>query len=84
MKIPVWNGIKKTIDANRRVRTAQADYQQKHAQYVAFAEQVQQEVYELGQARIAAIQALEKAVAVIGKARMGIHADNSHQVSSID
>ena len=84
MKIPVWNGIKKTIDANKRVRTAQADYQQKHAQYMAFAEQVQQEIYGLGQARIAAVQALEKAVAVIGKARMGVHADNSHQISSIE
>ena len=84
MKIPVWNGIKKTIDANKRVKTAQADYQQKHVQYVAFAEHVQQEVYELGQARIAAIQALEKAVEIIGKSRMGAHADNSHQISSIE
>lgn len=81
MKIPVWNGIKKTIDANKRVRAAQADYQQKHAQYVAFAEQVQQEVYELGQARIAAIQALEKAVQVIGKARMGKHEDGAYEIS---
>ena len=51
---------------------------------MAFAEQVQQEIYELGQARIAAVQALEQAVAVIGKARMGVHADNSHQISSIE
>ena len=84
MKIPVWNGIKKTIDANKRVKAAQADYQQKHAQYVMFAEQVQQEVYELGQARILAVQALEKAVEVIGKARMGDRDDNLYQISSIE
>ena len=81
MKIPVWNGIKKTIDANKRVKTAQADYQQKHAQYVAFAEQVQQEIYGLGQARIAAVQALEKAVQVIGNARLGAHEDVSYPIS---
>ena len=81
MKIPVWNGIKKTIDANERVKTAQSDYQYKHAQYVVFAEQVQQDLYELGQARIAAVQALEKAVQVIGNARLGAHEDVSYPIS---
>ena len=84
MKIPVWNGIKKTRDANKRVKTAQADYQQKHAQYVAFAEQVQQEVYELGQARIAAVQALEKAVQAIGNARLSAHENVSYPISSAE
>jgi hypothetical protein len=81
MKIPVWNGIKKTIGANNRVKAAEADYLQTHARYVAFAEQVQREVYELGEARIAAIQTLGKAVPVIGKAKMGIHDDFAYEIS---
>ena len=84
MKIPIWNGIKKTIDSNRRVRSAHADYQQKHAQYVVFAELVQQEVHELGLARIAALQTLEEAMHVIGKAKMSAHDDNTYQISHND
>ena len=81
MKIPVWNGIKKTIASSKRVKLAPANYQQKHSQYIAFAELVQQEVHELGQVRIRALQALEEAVHVIGKAKMGIHDDNIYQIS---
>ena len=81
MRIPVWNGIKKTIDANKRVKAAEADYLQVHARYVAFAEVVQQDVYELGQARITALQVLEKAVQVIGKAKIGTHDDGTYQIS---
>ena len=81
MKIPVWNGIKKTVDANKRVKVARSDYQYQHARYMAVADLVQQEVYGLGQARIAAIQALEKAVQFIGKARMGAHDNNSYQIA---
>lgn len=85
MKIPVWNGIKKTIDANKRVQAATADYEEKHAQYTAFAEVVQQDVYELGKARIAAAQVLEQAVQVIGKAaRMGDHNFDDYNVSQAD
>jgi hypothetical protein len=81
MKIPGWNGVKKTIDANKRIKSAQADYQQKHAQYTVFAEHVQHKIYELGQARISAVRALELAVKVIGKAKMGDHDNNAHQIS---
>ena len=81
MKIPVWNGIKKTIDANKRIREVQSDYLYKHAQYVAFADLVQQEMCELGQARIAAVQTLEKAVQFIGKARMGAHDFTQHEIA---
>ena len=81
MRIPVWNGIKKTIDANKRVKAAEAEYLQVHARYVAFAEVVQQDVYELGQARITALQVLEKAVQVIGKAKIGTHDDGTYQIS---
>ena len=81
MKIPVWNGVKKTIDANKRIKSAQANYQQKHAQYTVFKEQVQHKEYELGQARISAFRALELAVKVIGKAKMGDHDNNAYQIS---
>ena len=81
MKIPVWNGIKKTIDANKRVKETRSDYQYKHAQYVAFADLVQQDVHELGQARIAAVQSLEKAVEIIGKARMCAHELITHEIA---
>ena len=81
MKIPVWNGIKKTLDANKRVKESQADYLYKHAEYVAFADVVQQEVYGLGQVRIAAVQALEKAVQCIGSARMGTHDDLTYKIT---
>ena len=84
MKIPIWNGIKKTIDARKKINAAIADYNQKHAEYVAYAEYVQQDIYELGQCRVAAVQALEQAVQVIDKAKMGDHDLNSYQISQAD
>jgi hypothetical protein len=46
-----------------------------------FKEQVQHKEYELGQARISAFRALELAVKVIGKAKMGDHDNNAYQIS---
>ena len=66
MKIPGINGIKKTINANQRSKTIQAEYRQKYADYVAFAEQVQQDINELGEVRIAALRALDEAVKLTG------------------
>lgn len=80
MKIPGLNGIKKTIDANKIFKTAQADYQQKHAEYVEFAGLVQQDVYELGEARVVAIRTLGAAVKVIGKEKMGAYDGDGYQI----
>ena len=68
MKIPGWNGIKKTRDAKRRVNEAKDDYLEVHAHYIAYADDVQDVIYRLGQLRIEAIQALARAVETMDEA----------------
>ena len=80
MKIPGINGIKKTINANQRSKTIQAEYRQKYADYVAFAEQVQQDINELGEVRIAALRALDEAVKLTGQDRVDDHGLGANRV----